>query len=127
MRWRDARRQGREALQVRYSPGRPLKLAATQRKKLIRLLLKEPLAQGYRTNLWTTARIAKVIESQFGVIYHPDYIREGLYAFARTIVPPTRPDHSPVRQFIDAKGKMIKQFLDKHPRLRIEYFPSYAS
>jgi len=24
------------------------------------------------------------------------------------------------------KGTAIEQFLDKHPRLRIEYFPSYA-
>lgn len=75
MRWRDARRQGEdEALQVRFSPGRPLKLSATPRKKLVRLLLKGPLAQGYRTNLWTTARIAALIESEFGVSYHPDHI-----------------------------------------------------
>ncbi len=75
MRWRDARRQGGDsALQVRFSPGRPLKLAAAQRKRLVRLLLKGPMAAGYRTNLWTTARIAKLVESQFGVSYHPDHI-----------------------------------------------------
>ena len=41
MRWRDARRHGGvDALQVRFSPGRPLKLAAGKRKRLVRLLLK---------------------------------------------------------------------------------------
>jgi hypothetical protein len=46
--WRDARRQGGDdALQVRSSPGRPLQLATTQRKKLVRLLLKGPLVQGF--------------------------------------------------------------------------------
>jgi transposase len=56
MRCRDARRRGgNDALQVRFTLGRPLKLAAARPKKLVRLLLKGPLAQGHRTNLWTTA------------------------------------------------------------------------
>jgi transposase len=75
MRWREARRHGgRDALQVRSSPGRPLKLGVTERKRLDRRLLKGPMAQGYRTNLWTTARIAKMVEREFGVHYHPDHI-----------------------------------------------------
>src|SRR6266436_5056522 len=75
MRWRDARRRGGvDALQVRFSPGRPLKLAAGKRKRLVRLLLKGPMAQGYRTNLWTTPRIAEMVEREFGVRYHPDHI-----------------------------------------------------
>jgi transposase len=75
VRWRDARRQGGiGALQVRFSPGRPLKLAAAERKRLGGLLLKGSMAQGYRTNLWTTARIAEMVEREFGVRYHPDHI-----------------------------------------------------
>ena len=75
MRWRDARcRLGSQALEVRCSPGRPLKLIQSQRKRLVRLLVKGPLAQGYRTNLWTTARIAALVEQEFGVRYHPDHI-----------------------------------------------------
>jgi len=75
MRWRDARRKGgAQALRVRFSPGRPWKLEAAERKRLLRLLLKGPLAQGYRTNLWTTARIAELVERAFGVRYHRDHI-----------------------------------------------------
>ena len=75
MRWRNARRRGGEgALRVRFSPGRPLKLKQAERKRLVRLLVKGPLAQGYQTNLWTTARIAALIEQEFGVHYHPDHI-----------------------------------------------------
>jgi len=75
MRWRDARqRGGLDGLQVRFSPGRPSKLAVAERKRLVRLLLKGSIAQGYRTNLWTTARIAEMVERQFGVRYHPDHI-----------------------------------------------------
>lgn len=75
MRWRDARAEGgEEALKVRFSPGRPPKLSAKQKRKLEEMLLAGPLAHGYRTDLWTTARIAEVIERVFGVTYHRDHV-----------------------------------------------------
>ena len=75
MRWRDAwRRRGAAALKVGFSPGRPLKLKAAQQRRLLRLLLKGPLAHGYNTNVWTTARIAEVIQREFGVSYHRDHV-----------------------------------------------------
>ena len=75
MRWRNAwRRRGAEALKVGASPGRPLKLKAAQRRRLVRLLLKGPLAHGYNTNVWTTVRIAELIRSELGVSYHRAHI-----------------------------------------------------
>ncbi len=75
MRWRNARRRGgAQALQVRFSPGRPWKLKAKQRQRLIALLLQGPLAHGYRTNLWTTARIAELIRRRFGIRYHRAHV-----------------------------------------------------
>jgi transposase len=75
MRWRDARRRGGvNALRVRFSPGRPWKLDRTQRRRLVNLLLQGPMMHGYRTNLWTTARIAELIRSQFGIEYHRDHV-----------------------------------------------------
>jgi transposase len=75
MRWRDAwQRHGADALQVGASPGRPLKLKAAQRRRLLRVLLEGPLAHGYNTNVWTTARIAEVIAREFGVSYHRDHV-----------------------------------------------------
>jgi transposase len=75
MRWRNTRRRGgTRALRVRFSPGRPLKLVSTERKRLEKLLLQGPFAHGYRTNLWTTARIAELIRREFGVHYHRDHV-----------------------------------------------------
>jgi transposase len=49
-------------------------LRPKQLQRLIKLLLQGPLARGYRTNLWTTARIALLIGEEFGVQYHPNHI-----------------------------------------------------
>jgi transposase len=113
MRWRDARRHGGpEALQVRFSPGRPLKLAASQRKRLVRLLLKGPMAAGYRTNLWTTARIAKLVENEFGVIYHPDHIGRLLHSLGWT---PQKPE----RRALERDEEEIERWKQKEwPRIK---------
>ena len=75
MRWFKAwRRGGAKALRVGASPGRPPKLRPAERRRLVKLLVKGPLAHGYRTNLWTTARIAEVIQRECGVDYHRDHV-----------------------------------------------------
>jgi transposase len=75
MRWRDARdRLGEKAFDVGVSPGRPAKLTAAQKRKLVRLLLKGPIAHGFATDLWTCERIARVIRREFRVRYHRDHI-----------------------------------------------------
>jgi transposase len=74
-RWRDAYKQGgMKALRSKPPPGRPPKLSQAQRQQLIRLLKKGPAAHGYRTNLWTLARVAEVIRKNFSVRYHPSQV-----------------------------------------------------
>lgn len=81
MRWaRCWRRCGAKALEVRASSGRPPKLALQQRRRLLRLLLQGPLAQGHSTNLWTTGRIAAMIQREFGVRYHRDHVGRLLHS-----------------------------------------------
>jgi transposase len=85
MRWRDARRRGgAKALRVRFSPGRPLKLDRAQRRRLVNLLLQGPMMHGYRTNLWTTARIAELIRNQFGIQYHRDHVGRLMHGLQKT-------------------------------------------
>lgn len=75
LRWRDARvRLGEKAFEVRTSPGRPARLTTSQKRKLVRLLLKGPMAQGHPTDLWTCDRIGRVIWREFRVRYHRDHI-----------------------------------------------------
>lgn len=75
MRWRDERRKhGEKGLEPKPVPGRPAKLTRRQKERLVCLLLKGAMANGYHTELWTTARIAQLIEGTFGVSYHRDHI-----------------------------------------------------
>jgi len=74
-RWRDTRiEKGKGVFEVHLPPGRPPRLTERQIRKLERLLLRGPLACGYRTDLWTTQRIADLIGEAFGVSYHRDHI-----------------------------------------------------
>ena len=78
MRWRDALQTGGEgALKVRCS--RPPRLRATQRKRLAKLLLKEAMANGFRTELWTTGRVALFIRKHFRVRFHRGHVAHVLH------------------------------------------------
>jgi transposase len=66
-----AREQGMEALRHQPAPGATPKLSPEQRAQLPALLAKGAEAFGFRGQVWTTARVAQMIQQQFGVSYHP--------------------------------------------------------
>lgn len=73
--WREMfRRKGDKGLKAKPVPGRPPKLSRRQTQGLTRILLKGALSYGYSTDLWTTRRVAEVIEEQCGVRYHPNHL-----------------------------------------------------
>ena len=91
MRWRNRLRMlGDEGLKVGSSPGRPPRLSSQQRKRLLSDLLKGPGAFGWRTEVWTTARIAHLIEKEFQVSYHPDHIGRMMHALGWSHQKPER-------------------------------------
>ena len=80
MRWRNALQSGGpKALKAKPAPGRPPRLTLKQKKQLVRLLTKGAMVQGYRTELWTTQRIAELIEHRLGVKYHRNHIGKLLH------------------------------------------------
>src|ERR1035437_4571960 len=50
-----------------------------QKVRLVRLLAKGAMAQGYRTELWTTQRIAALIENRMGVQFHRNHVGKLLH------------------------------------------------
>jgi len=80
MRWRNALQSGgQKALNAKPAPGRPPRLILKQKKQLARLLAQGAMAHGYRTELWTTQRIAHLIERRLGVKYHRNHVGKLLH------------------------------------------------
>jgi transposase len=91
MRWRDARESGGEwALKVRFSPGRPRALTDRQRRKIVKLLLKGAVANGFSTELWTTTRVARLIHEHCRVQFHRSHVARLLHEMGFSCQKPER-------------------------------------
>src|SRR5262249_59179156 len=69
------RRAGLRGLRPTPTPGRPPRLSGGQLRRLERILARGPRRAGYPTGFWTLARVATVIQRQFGIRYHPSHVR----------------------------------------------------
>jgi transposase len=66
--------EGPQALQLLKATGRPPKLDEAAKQALVKKLEEGAVAAGFPTEQWTQARVKKVIEREFGVRYHQNYI-----------------------------------------------------
>src|SRR5712691_10394365 len=73
-RWLAASRHGGEGLSARPVPGRPPKLTTTQEKIVRRWLSDRPTDHGFPTDLWSAPRLVQLIDREFGVRFHPNYL-----------------------------------------------------
>lgn len=106
-RWKaTAKKGGRGALKAKPVPGRPLKLAVSQRKRLEVLLLRGARKQGFPTELWTCGRVAELIERRFGVRYHVDHIGRLLGALGWS---PQKPQRKAIERDEEAISNWVKR------------------
>ena len=69
-RWQQAlEANGRRALRKAPRTGRPPRLTEFEKKRLVAALAAGAMAQGYSTDLWTLARVGKLIEKISGKRY----------------------------------------------------------
>lgn len=74
-RWHQAWQAGGEAaLASKGSAGPKARLTRGQTEQITDALLKGPVAQGYKTQLWTLPRVAALIENLTGIRYHPGHV-----------------------------------------------------
>jgi transposase len=66
--------EGSQALRMRKATGRPPKLDAVGKQALVKKLGEGAVAAGFPTEQWTQARVKLVIEREFGVVNHQNYI-----------------------------------------------------
>lgn len=74
--WVKRAQQSLEALAAKPHPGPKPRLGTEQLQELEGLLLKGAKAHGFRTELWTAARAAELIERHFGIRFHPEHVRK---------------------------------------------------
>src|SRR3954471_19001260 len=68
-----------DGLAAKPHPGPACRLSAEQHRELAALLLQGAKAHGWSTNLWTTARVAVLIERHFGTQHHHDHVGRMLH------------------------------------------------
>src|ERR671928_424196 len=62
------------SLTYKRPPGRPSKLTKAQRRELANVITAGPQAAGYTSGCWNTPMIQDLIQTRFGVAYHPHYL-----------------------------------------------------
>jgi len=71
-------------LAAKPHPGPTPKLSCEQKQELLAILKAGPVASGFKTDLWTCARVAKVVRKEFRVSYHPDHVGRILHDLGYT-------------------------------------------
>ena len=67
---------GWEALLEGHRSGRPSQLDAPQCQGLCDILDRGPVAYGFVSGVWTSPMIARVIQEEYQVDYHPGHVRK---------------------------------------------------
>jgi len=104
---------GVEALRYRKPAGAKSKLTVEQKQELL-----DKLEQGaenfkFSGDVWTTKRIARMIEEEFGVKYHSDYIGPLLRSLGwsrqRPIVRAKQRDEEAIRHWMEERWPELKK------------------
>ena len=70
---------GMEGILEGHRPGRPSALSERQRQALADILDSGPVAYGFTSGVWTCPMVARVIEEEFSVPYHPAHVSRILH------------------------------------------------
>src|SRR5947199_10588286 len=94
------------AAQTGFGPGRPAKLTSTQEKIVLRWLSDPPTEYGFPSDLWSTPRLAQLIEQEFGVHFHSHYLSTWLRLRGYT---PQKPRRVPREQDDEAIARWLAE------------------
>src|SRR5512135_2985095 len=97
---------GPEALRAHPGPGRPSKLSSAQKRLIPEFLWPGEEAYGFRGEVGTCARVARVIEEEFGVRYPKDHVGRLLRELHWT-------PQVPIRRAIPRDEEAIRRWRDE--------------
>ena len=116
MRWYRAwRTGGRAALRAAGRAGRKPRLAPEHMVRIEAALRQGPRAHGFRTNLWTLPRVARMIKQLTGVQYHPGHVWRLLGAIDWTLQRPAKRarerNETAIQHWITTRWPAVKKTL----------------
>jgi putative transposase len=100
------RKEGIRGLYKRKAVGGIFKLTEAQKQTLKRLLDRGALACGFETERWTLQRVAELIEREFQVTYHPNYLN-------RLLVKLGFSHPMPMPQAIEQDRELVQAWLER--------------
>jgi transposase len=107
------RRQGADGLAARPVPGRPPQLTATQEKIVGQWPADNPTEHGCATELGTAPDLARLLEQEWGVRFHPDSLSTWLRRRGFTPQKPRRRarerDDEAIARWLEKDGPRIKE------------------
>ena len=82
--------EGMEGVLEGHRSGRPAAITNAQREKLTDILDSGPVAYGFSTGVWTSPMVARVIEDEFYVKYHPAHVSRILHELGFSVQRPKK-------------------------------------
>jgi len=81
---------GYEGILEGYRPGRPAALTLEQKEALADIIDSGPVAYGFLSGVWTSPMVARVIQEEFDITYHPGHVRKLLHELNFSVQRPKR-------------------------------------
>lgn len=104
--------EGLCGLRKRKAPGGLSKLTQEQKTKLKRCLDRGALRSGFSTDRWTLRRVAELVEREFGVHYHPNYLNRLLKQLGFS-------PQKPLPQAVEQERALVQAWLEHDwPRIK---------
>lgn len=98
--------KGIRGLQKRKAVGSPSKLSELQKQKLKRMLDRGALANGFPTDRWTLECVRKLIQQEFEIHYHPNYLNRLLRNLGFS-------PQKPLPQAIEQETELVQAWLQR--------------
>jgi transposase len=98
--------KGIRGLRKRTAQGGTSKLTKEQRQKLKRFLDRGALANGFSTDRWTLERVRQLIQREFKVSYHPNYLNRLLRSLGFS-------PQQPLPQAIEQEKALVEAWLEQ--------------
>ena len=100
------REQGKDGLKSRKASGRPANLTPKDKTKLLEKMKAGAMAAGFETERWTQACVQEMIEKEFGVHYHQNYISRLLHDLGWSV-------QQPETRAMERDEELIRAWLSK--------------